>query len=160
MPDAKGKSSVAWRKVALFLLVSLVILPGIAFAILYVPAAGWTSNEVTTGKHPGYPDLVPHVYDMSVANTTMFAAEAARRSGWTVKRTDPQTGEMEAAATIVPALSESDVRVTVRPAPNNPRHSVVTVHAKSRLGGGDLGANARHIRALQAAMDDKLPLVR
>lgn len=160
MPQAKGKSGINWRKALLFLLISFVILPLIAFAILYVPPSGWTSNDITTGKHPGYPNLVSHIYDMSVDNTTMFASEAARRSGWAVKRTDVQAGAVEAVATIVPLLSESEIEVTITPSPDNPRHSVATIRSHSRMGGGDLGANAYHIRTLQAAMDDKLPLVR
>ena len=41
MPVAKKKGAVSWRKAFLFALVSLVILPLMAFAILFVPAPGW-----------------------------------------------------------------------------------------------------------------------
>ncbi|GAB4462367.1 MAG: hypothetical protein OHK0029_29080 [Armatimonadaceae bacterium] len=133
---------------------------GIFAAVQMVPPAGWSSNDVTTGKHPGYPDLHPHRYDMSVNHTTIFAAEAARRLGWEVTRTDPQAGIVEAVVTVKPIPFKDDVTVTVTPDDTSGgKYTMVTIHSRSRVGSGDLGENARHIRALQAAMDDKLPRV-
>jgi len=50
-----------------------------------------------------------------------------------------------------------EVTVRVRPAGPGGKHSRVTVRSRSRVGRGDLGENARHIRALQRAMDARLP---
>ena len=152
------KSKRAWR-LGFQVVGALVAGTLVALAVVYVPPAGWTSNDVTTGQHPGYPDLVSHRYDMSVANTTIFAAEAAHRLGWQVTRTDANAGTMEAVVTVVPIPFKDDVTVTVTPDDKDPQYAVVTIRSHSRIGGADLGENARHIRALQAWMDDKLPLV-
>jgi uncharacterized protein (DUF1499 family) len=149
--QSKGKQKIVAVGVAL--LIGLVVA-----AVVYVPSAGWTTNDVQTGKHPGYPDIVPHQYDMTIAHTTQFAAEAARRLGWEVKRTDPQAGEVEAVVTVFPIPFKDDVTVKVVESSGG-KHSEVHIHSRSRVGSGDLGENARHIRALQAAMDAKLPRV-
>ena len=52
-------------------------------------------------------------------------------------------------------LFTDDLTVTVSPEGNNSR---VVIRSHSRVGRADLGMNARHIRKLQAAMDDKLPV--
>lgn len=152
------KSKRGWR-LGLQVVGALAAGTLVAVAVVYVPPAGWTSNDVTTGQHPGYQDLVPHRYDMSVANTTIFSAEAAHRLGWQVVRTDPNAGTMEAVVTVVPIPFKDDLTVTVTADTGNPHYSIVTVRSHSRIGNGDLGENARHIRALQAWMDSKLPVV-
>ena len=133
----------------------LIVATG-AVVIFYISPAGWSTNDVTTGKHPGYPDLQPRRYDMPPDAVIQFAATAASRlRGWKVTRTDVQKGTMHADVTTFVPLFTDDVEVTVH---LEGRISVVTIRAHSRVGGGDLGENARHIRALQAAMDERLPL--
>jgi uncharacterized protein (DUF1499 family) len=134
----------------------------VSTAVLYVPAAGWSTNDVTTGKHPGYPDLQPRLYDSTVENATLLAAAGASRiPRWKVVRTVPQQGVMEAQVRTAIPLFTDDVTVTVTPAkaPDGQPAAEVTIRSRSRVGGGDLGENARHIRALQAAMDAKLPRI-
>jgi len=126
----------------------------------YVPAAGWTTSDVTTGASAGYPDLQPRVYDSSVENTTVLAAAVASRlPRWKVaeKKADPHTVTCTVAEPI--GFLIDDVEIHIEPAGPDQRASRVVIHSHSRRGGGDLGENARHIRALQAAMDDRLPLL-
>lgn len=127
-------------------------------AIFYVPTAGWLSNDVTTGQHPGYPDLQPRKYDSSPTNTLQFAAAAATNiRNWKVIKRDETKGTVQIEVrTAIPVFTD-DLTVLVAPTGANGDSSLVTIRSKSRVGKGDLGANARHIRALQAAMDDKLP---
>jgi hypothetical protein len=141
-------------------LLALAVGTLVAAAVLYVPVAGWTTNDVTTGKHPGYPDLQSRVYDMEPSHCAMFAAQAARRLGWEVVETRPEAGTVRAVVTVFPIPFKDDLTVTATPDPKNPRHTVVEIRSRSRVGRGDLGENARHVRALQAAMDDKLPRAR
>ena len=135
-----------------------ILLPGlvgtaISCAGLFVPPAGWLTNDVTTGKHTGYPDLQPRNYNATVSNTTLFVADAAsRKLGWKVTRTEPDKGSVVVRVPSGPFTDDLSVTVTAEG-----EGSRVVVRSHSRVGFGDLGANARHIRALQAAMDDKLP---
>ncbi len=130
----------------------------ITTALLYVPPAGWGSNDVETGAHPGYPDLRPRTYDSSPRNTLQFAAAAANGiRNWKVTKRDEETGKLYAEVRTALPLFTDDVTVTVAPTETDGDASLVTIRSRSRVGQGDLGENARHIRALQAAMDDKLP---
>lgn len=129
----------------------------IAALVVYLPPAGWTTNDVTTGKHPGYPDIVTHHYDMSVDHTTTFAAEAIRRiPGGHVKSLDAVHGQVTGEATVLGTPFIDDVTITVTPEGS---HSAVEIRSHSRVGKGDLGVNATRIRAIQALMDDKLPRI-
>lgn len=146
-------------KLVVQLLVALLVGTIAALAIIYVPPAGWTSNEVITGKHPGYPNLKSRVYDMQSGHCILFAAEAARRLGWQVLETDRESGTLHATAPGFPIPLKDEITVTALPDPSNPRHTVVEIRSRSSYGPGDLGANARHIRDLQGWMDDKLPAI-
>lgn len=141
----------------------LVLLPAligvlISLAVLYVPPAGWLSNDVTTGKHSGYPDLQPRRYDSALNNTTILAsAAAATLRNWKVVETAPDRGLVRIEVRDALLVFKDDVTVTITPTGTNGDSSEVVIRSHSRIPWGDLGENARHIRALQAAMDDKLP---
>lgn len=136
-----------------FVLLPALLGATITGAVLLVPLSGWTTNDVTTGIHMGYPDLQPRIYDASVSNTTQFASAAAtRQKGWKVLRTEPEKGNVEVEVPSGPFTD--DLTVTITPEGEGSR---VVIRSRSRVGIGDLGANARHIRTLQTAMDDKLP---
>ena len=135
--------------------VAALALGTVAALVVTVPRPGWTTNDITTGQSPGYPDLVPRRYDMSVANTTVFAAQALHRiPGGKVKKTDTANGKVEGEAWVTGTPFYDDVEITILPEEN---HSLVNIRSHSRVGRGDLGVNAARIRALQALMDDKLP---
>jgi uncharacterized protein (DUF1499 family) len=125
-------------------------------SLLTVPPAGWTTGDITTGASRDYPDLVSHRYDMPVDNTTLFAAEAARRlPRGRVVITDPAHGIVRAEVRrTFPIPITDDVTMTVVPDGDGSR---VMIRSRSRNDKADLGANARHIRDLQAAMDARLP---
>jgi amino acid transporter len=74
-------------------------------------------------------------------------AEAlARERGWTIARVDPGAGTVEATATTLFFRFKDDVVVRVRPDPAAPGASLVDMRSISRIGGSDLGTNARRIR--------------
>lgn len=74
---------------------------------------------------------------------------AARMPGWTVAGEDPGRGRLEAVARTPLLRFADDVVILALPAPGG---SVVHMRSKSRVGKGDLGANARRIRAFLAAV--------
>lgn len=153
--------SLQTRRVLLFASLGLSLGLGAA-ALVVVPRAGWSTNDVTTGRAPGYPDLQNRVYDMPPVQTLQFARAAiALLPRWRLVSASAPTGStLRAQVRTVVGGFVDDVFVEVTPAGPNNDASRVVIRSRSRVGRADLGENARHIRALQAAMDNKLPLLR
>lgn len=129
-----------------------VVAGGVLAAFVWVPSAGWTTNDVTTGDNT-YPDLTSHKYDAPPAMTATFAAEAATRLlRWKVVKREENRVDVEVP--VPGGLFTDDLTVMVSPEENMSR---VVIRSHSRVGRADLGMNARHIRLIQAAMDEKLP---
>ena len=129
-----------------------------AAALLLVPRAWLTSNDVTTGGHSGYPDLQDRIYDFPPDGTlTLAAAVASRIPRWRVVSTDRANRLVRVEVRTALPLFTDDLTIHVRPEGRNSR---VTVRSRSRVGGADLVENARLILSLQAAIDARLPLIR
>jgi uncharacterized protein (DUF1499 family) len=77
------------------------------------------------------------------------AVAAAKAMGWDIVASDPAGGRIEATDTTFWFGFKDDVVVRVTPQPAGSR---VDVRSLSRVGGGDLGANAARIRAFLAAV--------
>ena len=75
---------------------------------------------------------------------------ASAMPSWSITRRDPQAGELEAVATSKLFGFQDDVVIRVRPDPAG--GSRVDMRSKSRVGQGDLGANAARIRAFETAL--------
>ena len=128
------------------------------FAAYYVPSAGWSSNDITTGKHPGYPDLQPRRYDMPIRDVAAYAAAVISKTPrWKLMDSDPENGVVTAEVTVFPLPFTDDVTITVTPDDAEGKYSRVVVRSHSRVGKADMGENARHIRLLLAEMDKRLP---
>jgi uncharacterized protein (DUF1499 family) len=124
-----------------------------------VPRAWLTGNDVTTGRHPGYPDLRDRVYAVPPRHALMVAAAAVRTlPRWTVTEVDFAAGTLRAEVRTRIGGFIDDVIIQVSSLPGKEAHTArVNVRSRSRMGRADLGENARHIRALQRAMDARLP---
>lgn len=81
---------------------------------------------------------------------TRAQSVAAGMPSWTVTRTDPAAGMIEAVATSRLFHFQDDIAIRVRPDGNGSR---VDVRSKSRDGQGDLGVNAKRIRTYVAALE-------
>jgi hypothetical protein len=81
-----------------------------------------------------------------VADATKRAAELARSRGWEIARVDPNAGIVEATATSFFFRFKDDVVVRVRPDPQNTGAAIVDMRSISRVGGSDVGINAKRIR--------------
>jgi uncharacterized protein (DUF1499 family) len=91
-----------------------------------------------------YPDLQPLHTGAPPAQALERAEQTARSLGWEVVQVDPESGTL-LARDVSPVFEfVDDIVVRVRPLGTG---SVVDVRSKSRDGKGDLGANARRIRA-------------
>lgn len=135
-----------------------LLLAALGAAILLVPRAWLVTNDITTGRHPGYPDLQDRWY-AAPPDRALTVAEAAARGlpRWRVVSVDSVAHEVHVAVRTAVGGFTDDLVIRIAPAGARSR---VTVRSRSRMGRGDLGENARHIRAIQRAMDARLPRVR
>jgi uncharacterized protein (DUF1499 family) len=112
-------------------------------------------NDVTTGESDAYPHLLSRVY-YTDAQTALTAAEQSIRNmpHWRVVYVDSENDSVEAEVETTVGYFLDDV--TVYCIPRGHGQTRVTIRSRSRLGRGDLGQNAVHIRELQDAMDARL----
>jgi uncharacterized protein (DUF1499 family) len=99
---------------------------------------------VAAEQRRAYPDIRP--LDVNAPPARAFAAAeiAARKLGWEIVEAVPEEGRLEATATTQWFGFKDDVAVRVRP---HGAGSRVDVRSLSRIGVGDLGVNARRVRA-------------
>ena len=98
----------------------------------------------------GYPDLAPIRVSSEPARALALAEQTARHLGWEVVTVDSAAGTLLARETSKLFRFVDDVIVRVQPAPGG--GSIVDVRSKSRVGQGDLGANAARIRHFAEAL--------
>ncbi|MEO8945203.1 MAG: DUF1499 domain-containing protein [Gemmatimonadaceae bacterium] len=106
--------------------------------------------EVAAKQHAGYPDIVPAVLPgVSPAQALARAVAVAKQLGWSVVAVDTAAGRMESSDRTRWFGFTDDQVVRVTPAPNGSR---VDIRSLSRVGGSDVGTNARRIRAFLTAL--------
>ena len=105
--------------------------------------------EAAAAQRRAYPDIGPIMLSVPAARTFDAALAAAGRMGWDVVASDRAAGRIEAIATTTVLRFKDDVVIRVR---EDGAGSCVDVRSKSRVGVGDLGTNARRIRAFLAAL--------
>ncbi len=94
-----------------------------------------------------YGDLRTVRMPTSVPETVDRVASLARSRGWTIAKVDRDAGILEATATSFFFRFKDDVVVRVRPDPQRKGGSLVDMRSISRVGGSDVGMNAKRIRA-------------
>jgi uncharacterized protein (DUF1499 family) len=97
----------------------------------------------------GYPDLRPIVLAQPPGEAFVRAQRAAGELGWKTTYSDPAAGVFEAQEVSPTFLFVDDIVVRVRPEGEGSR---IDVRSKSRDGKGDLGVNAKRIRAFTQAV--------
>jgi uncharacterized protein (DUF1499 family) len=105
--------------------------------------------ETAAKQQSAYPDIRP--LDLNVPPDAAFARalDAAKSFGWEIDATDAASGRIEATATTPWFGFRDDVVIRVTPTPSGSR---IDVRSLSRVGKGDLGANAKRIRAYLAKL--------
>ncbi|MCI0370792.1 MAG: DUF1499 domain-containing protein [candidate division NC10 bacterium] len=132
--------------------VAFFVLPSLARMgmVLFWPVL----NRVETGKTPEYPDLQPLTVALPPARVFGAALTVARTlPRWTVVRTDPAAGLIEAEARTRLWRFVDDV--TIRIAAGEGR-TLVSVRSAPRVGRADLGQNARNIRVFLGTLQRAL----
>jgi hypothetical protein len=98
----------------------------------------------------GYGDLRGARIALSPAAAFARAEALVARRGWDVASINPRTGTIEATDTSQFFRFKDDVVIRVRPDPTRAGGSIVDLRSISRVGGSDIGVNAKRIRAFLA----------
>jgi uncharacterized protein (DUF1499 family) len=107
--------------------------------------------DVEAKQRAGYPDIAP--VRLSSAPAEAFArakTTADAMPGWLVTAADSESGRIEATATSKLFHFVDDIVIRVRPDPIGAR---IDMRSRSRVGQGDMGANAARIRAYFEALN-------
>ena len=97
-----------------------------------------------------YSDLRPLRLPRPPAEVLSRAEQLARERGWTIAQVNKQAGTLEATATTLFFRFKDDVVVRVRSDPARAGGSLVDMRSISRVGGSDVGVNAKRIRSFLA----------
>ena len=138
------------KRVLLYAGIVLAVLVGLRFAAAFV----WpTINDVKTGATREYPDLQTQQFNQPVERVYEAALAAAQSMGWEVTAQSKEQGEIRAVATTPVFRFKDDVTLSVS---RDAGGAKVDMRSHSRIGRGDLGANARRIREFQAELARRL----
>lgn len=118
-----------------------------------VPAS-YAGESAAAAQRAAYPDIAPILVAREPRAAFDAALAAARSMGWTIVAADAASGRIEATATTPWFGFRDDVVVRVAPAD---RGSRIDVRSVSRVGKGDLGANASRVRAFAAKLEGRVP---
>lgn len=106
----------------------------------------YLGGEVTEKQLESYPDIKPIEAQVDTATAFAAAEQLARDLGWEIVSSEPEAGRIEATDTTQFFAFKDDISIRIRPTASG---SVVDLRSKSRVGLGDLGANADRIRAFR-----------
>jgi uncharacterized protein (DUF1499 family) len=104
--------------------------------------------EVDALQSSGYPTLTGIESPLAPEAAFARALKVAKSLGWEVYAQDAAAGTLEASQTTFWFGFVDDVAIRIRPAPNGSR---LDLRSASRVGRGDLGANAARIQRFELA---------
>jgi uncharacterized protein (DUF1499 family) len=113
-----------------------------------------TTNVAETGADSPFPELRPRRFDAPPPLVLQAAAEAATRLGWKEVVVDGEARRIMAVVETPLLGFRDDIVLWVEEAPEG--GSVLQARSESRVGRGDLGANAKHVRNAFGAVADIL----
>jgi uncharacterized protein (DUF1499 family) len=104
-------------------------------------------SDFAARQRAGYPNLAPIRLEASLPEAFQQCVRAAESLGWQITYSNPESGSLEATETSRIFRFVDDISVRLRA--DGPSATVVDVRSKSRVGRGDMGANARRIEAFR-----------
>jgi len=114
----------------------------------------YVGGEIAAAQLAAFPELQTKIMDQP-GNSIFAAAEnVAAGMGWDIAASVPAEGRIEATATTRIYGYKDDIVIRIRPTMESTTE--IDVRSASRVGLGDLGANAARISAFLAALDDAL----
>jgi uncharacterized protein (DUF1499 family) len=105
-------------------------------------------QDVIAEQQAAYPDLQTLVTPLPLDATYDRALQVATDLGWKIYHQDRNAGVIEAVDTTNIMAFKDDVVIRVR---SNATGTLLDLRSVSRVGEGDIGANAKRIRAFRAA---------
>jgi len=111
--------------------------------IEYGVSEGMTPEQLAALTEEAYPDLVTRRYHASVQATFDKAVETVESLGWELVAADASDGRIEATDTTLWFRFKDDVVIRIQ---SDGDGSVVDARSVSRVGRGDVGANAIRLR--------------
>lgn len=112
----------------------------------------YAGAETARLQQEAFPDLTTLQLGAEPAAVFMNAVDVMREMDWEVVAEDPAAGRIEATDTTEWFRFKDDVVVRIRAADGG---TLVDVRSKSRVGRGDMGANAARIREFIARLQTK-----
>ena len=107
------------------------------------------SEAIASQQREAYPDLQPVTVEMPPAQAFERALATVQDMGWELVATEADAGRIEATDTTFWFGFKDDVVIRVKPAGGGSR---IDIRSLSRVGGGDVGTNAKRIRDYVAAL--------
>ena len=107
-------------------------------------------EAIAARQRVAYPDVKPLVLEVPPSRVFERALATARAMGWELVEADAATGRIEATDTTFWFGFKDDVVVRIRPTTTG--GSRIDVRSLSRVGGGDVGTNAKRILAYLEAL--------
>ena len=114
-------------------------------------SAQYGGPDVAAKQRSGYPEVQPLNTPNPPDVTFARALAIARDMGFEIVATTPASGIIEATDTTRWFGFKDDIVVRVRPAPGGSR---VDMRSVSRIGGSDIGTNAKRVERYLAALAD------
>jgi len=109
----------------------------------------YAGSEAAKIQKSIYPDLVTLTVEKPTDEVFAAAEKVARNLGWEIVRADPDSGQIEATATTYWFRFKDDVAIRLTP---RGTETYVDIRSKSRVGQGDMGANAGRIQAFLSSL--------
>ena len=106
-------------------------------------------REVADLQRRGYPDIAPLILATAPDAAFRKALDAANQMGWAVVSADATTGRIEATATTPWFGFKDDIAIRLTSVATGSR---IDVRSLSRVGGSDIGTNAKRVRAYLAKL--------
>lgn len=146
----RSRNAMKLNKIFPWIIVGIIVLASSPFILGLI----WPRiNDIQTGATPQYADLQPQRFNQPVEKVFDAALAVSQAMGWDFRERSREKGIIEAVATTRLFKFKDDVTITIT---SEGAATVVNVRSKSRIGKGDLGTNARRIRAFQAELAKRL----
>ena len=113
----------------------------------------YSGPEAAAAQQKAFPDLQPLKVRQSAGEVFAAAKSTVVDQGWTLVDANEAEGRIEATAETDWVRFKDDVVIRVR---TDLEHTRVDVRSKSRVGRGDMGANARRVRAYLERLKNRL----
>jgi len=113
----------------------------------------YAGEETATLQRQAFPDLKTLTLRKPPGEVFDRAREVAAAMGWTLVEASQAEGRIEATATTFWFGFKDDIVIRIQ---RSDEGSLVDVRSKSRVGRGDVGANARRIREFLSRLEKKL----